>query len=134
MLRLGLTWYDDRDGDGILEFAQSFRSSRGERDGLFWRVAEGERMMHVLNAPSPAATGAVTLLGAAFPEAEIIDACGPNVEAGSIESRVRAFRPRRPDAAPAPAPWLLRRNAALLEWPGAVPSNHGGSGLRARPS
>jgi hypothetical protein len=32
----------DRDGDGLLEYAQSFRSSLGLRDGLFWPAAEGE--------------------------------------------------------------------------------------------
>lgn len=36
----------DRDGDGILEFAQKIPSTVGLRDGLFWRVEEGE-------APSP---------------------------------------------------------------------------------
>jgi hypothetical protein len=32
----------DRDGDGILEYAQKFRSSPGKRDGLFWPAAEAE--------------------------------------------------------------------------------------------
>lgn len=32
----------DRDGDGIIEYAQKFRSSEGKRDGLFWRTKEGE--------------------------------------------------------------------------------------------
>ncbi len=32
----------DFDGDGVLEFAQKFRSSPGDRDGLYWEVAEGE--------------------------------------------------------------------------------------------
>lgn len=32
----------DRDGDGLLEYAQKFRSSKGKRDGLFWPTAEGE--------------------------------------------------------------------------------------------
>ena len=32
----------DRDGDGLIEYAQKFRSSEGKRDGLFWPVAEGE--------------------------------------------------------------------------------------------
>jgi hypothetical protein len=30
----------DRDGDGVLEYAQKFRSAIGLRDGLFWPVAE----------------------------------------------------------------------------------------------
>ena len=32
----------DRDGDEILEYAQAFRSSEGQKNGLFWNVAEGE--------------------------------------------------------------------------------------------
>lgn len=32
----------DRDGDGLIEYAQKFRSSEGKRDGLFWRGKEGE--------------------------------------------------------------------------------------------
>lgn len=32
----------DRDGDGILEYAQKFRSSPGKKDGLYWPVQEGE--------------------------------------------------------------------------------------------
>lgn len=32
----------DHDGDGILEFSQSFRSTVGLRNGLFWPVSDGE--------------------------------------------------------------------------------------------
>ena len=32
----------DRDGDGLIEYAQNFRSSEGKRDGLFWPAKEGE--------------------------------------------------------------------------------------------
>ena len=31
----------DRDGDGVLEYAQAFRSTPGQEDGLYWPVAEG---------------------------------------------------------------------------------------------
>src|SRR5262245_26570607 len=33
---------EDRDGDDVLEYARVFRSSPGNKDGLFWPVAEGE--------------------------------------------------------------------------------------------
>jgi len=36
----------DRDGDGILEFAQKIKSDPGQKNGLYWPVKEGE-------APSP---------------------------------------------------------------------------------
>lgn len=32
----------DRDGDGILEYAQHYRSTLGRRDGLFWPAEQGE--------------------------------------------------------------------------------------------
>lgn len=32
----------DRDGDGVLEFAQRIASTPGQRDGLFWESAPGE--------------------------------------------------------------------------------------------
>jgi hypothetical protein len=32
----------DRDGDGLLEYAQKFGSDKGKRNGLYWKVAEGE--------------------------------------------------------------------------------------------
>ncbi|MFI5401909.1 MAG: DUF2950 domain-containing protein [Planctomycetota bacterium] len=32
----------DRDGDGILEYAQKFKSSPGKQDGLYWPAKEGE--------------------------------------------------------------------------------------------
>jgi len=32
----------DLDGDGILEYAEKFRSDAGKKDGLFWVTKEGE--------------------------------------------------------------------------------------------
>ena len=32
----------DRDGDGLLEYARSFRSESGKRNGLYWQVKSGE--------------------------------------------------------------------------------------------
>jgi hypothetical protein len=32
----------DRDGDGLLEYAQKFRSSEGKKDGLYWPTSAGE--------------------------------------------------------------------------------------------
>ena len=33
----------DRDGDGVLEYAQRFISSAGQRDGLYWEAAAGQQ-------------------------------------------------------------------------------------------
>jgi len=32
----------DRDGDGMIEYAQNFRSNEGKQDGLYWPSADGE--------------------------------------------------------------------------------------------
>ena len=32
----------DRDGDDVLEYAQSFRSSEGSKNGLYWQTGDGE--------------------------------------------------------------------------------------------
>lgn len=34
----------DRNGDGVLEFAQKFISTAGKRDGLYWEVQSGEKL------------------------------------------------------------------------------------------
>jgi hypothetical protein len=34
----------DRSGDGVLQFAQHFLSSRDKKDGLYWKAAPGEEM------------------------------------------------------------------------------------------
>jgi Protein of unknown function (DUF2950) len=33
----------DRDGDGLLEYAQKFASTKGKADGLYWEVKPGEK-------------------------------------------------------------------------------------------
>jgi hypothetical protein len=33
----------DRDGDGLLEYAQKFASTKGKTDGLYWEVKPGEK-------------------------------------------------------------------------------------------
>jgi hypothetical protein len=32
----------DRDGDGLMEYAQKFGSTKGKKDGLYWEAKEGE--------------------------------------------------------------------------------------------
>lgn len=32
----------DRDGDGLMEYAQKFVSTKGKKDGLYWKTEEGE--------------------------------------------------------------------------------------------
>ena len=33
----------DRDGDGLLAYAQKFESTKGKTDGLYWKVTPGEK-------------------------------------------------------------------------------------------
>ncbi len=50
-MKAALAYYDaqkeyalvDRNGDGILEYAQKLISSPGKKDGLYWEVPDGER-------------------------------------------------------------------------------------------
>ncbi len=35
-------FFKDRDGDGLLEYAQKFRSDQGKKNGLYWEVKAGE--------------------------------------------------------------------------------------------
>jgi len=50
-IQAALAYYDaqkeyaehDRNGDGILEYAQKFRSTLGQQDGLYWEVDPGEQ-------------------------------------------------------------------------------------------
>ena len=35
--------FEDRDGNGLHDYAQTFRSDPGKKNGLFWKTAEGER-------------------------------------------------------------------------------------------
>jgi len=35
--------FEDRDGNGLHDYAQSFRSDAGKKNGLFWKTEEGER-------------------------------------------------------------------------------------------
>ena len=34
---------EDRDGDGVLEYAQKIKSDPGKKNGLYWPVKEGEK-------------------------------------------------------------------------------------------
>ena len=34
----------DRNGDGVLEYAQKFRSTEGQHDGLYWQTKKGEAL------------------------------------------------------------------------------------------
>jgi hypothetical protein len=50
VMKVLLAYYDaqkeyaerDRNGDGVLEYAQKFRSTEGKRDGLYWPTKAGE--------------------------------------------------------------------------------------------
>lgn len=46
----------DPDGDGILEYAQKFRSTPGKKDGLYWEAKEGEPQSPIGQFVATAAT------------------------------------------------------------------------------
>lgn len=99
---------EDRDGDGVLEYARRFESSPGVRDGLSWPAAEGE-------PESPAgplldtAEGGDGYYGYRF---RILEAQGPAAPGGA-----RGYR-RRDD---------LVRGFAVVAWP----ARYGETGVKS---
>ena len=88
----------DRDGDGVLEYAQKFVSSDGAQDGLYWEAAEGE-------PPSPLGP----LFGDDTPEGvwhgyhyRILTAQGPSAPRGAYDYRLGEN---------------MSRGFALVAWP-----------------
>lgn len=78
---------EDRDGDQVLEYAQLIASTPGQRDGLYWEVAEGDE-------PSPfgpflAAAGVSADREASSPfygyQFAILRRQGPNVPGGAYD-------------------------------------------------
>jgi hypothetical protein len=74
----------DRNGDGVLEYAQRLVSSQGDRDGLYWPVADDEKI-------SPLGP----LFGSDKPGEDyhgyyyrILEGQGPNAPGGAYEYRV----------------------------------------------
>ena len=96
----------DRDGDGVLEYAQSFVSSDGQHDGLYWAEQPGEEK-------SPLGP----LFGDELPDGDwqgyhyrILTAQGPSAPGGAYDYRLGEN---------------MSRGFALIAWP----SNYGNSGV-----
>jgi hypothetical protein len=88
----------DRDGDGVLEYARRFSSSPGKHDGLYWATPDGEPM-------SPA---------------------GPLFDTGDLENgyhgyRFRILEAQGPAASGGARPYLsdghLTNGFAIVAWP-----------------
>jgi hypothetical protein len=97
---------EDRNGDGVLEYARRFSSRPGQQDGLYWATPEGE-------PPSPA---------------------GPLFDAGDLEDgyhgyRFRILEAQGPAAGGGARPYLskgrLAHGFALVAWP----VRHGETGV-----
>lgn len=96
----------DRDGDGVLEYAQSFVSSDGQHDGLYWAEQPGEE-------ESPLGP----LFGDELPDGDwqgyhyrILTAQGPSAPGGAYDYRLGEN---------------MSRGFALIAWP----SSYGNSGV-----
>jgi len=59
---------EDRDGDGLLAFAQRFRSLAGKRDGLYWESGDGEEESLLGPLVARAAQEEPPLSGSAAPQ------------------------------------------------------------------
>lgn len=96
----------DRDGDGVLEYAQKFVSSDGQHDGLYWAEQPGEEQ-------SPLGP----LFGDELPDGDwhgyhyrILNAQGPSAPGGAYDYRIGAN---------------MSRGFALIAWP----STYGNTGV-----
>ena len=104
---------EDRNGDGVLSYAQKFASSAGKRDGLYWPVKAGE-------PASPLGELVVRAAGegyrkgtkgpAPYPRLLLPVAQGPGQECGSRRLRLRPGQgTRSQDSRSSPS----RRNTAI---------------------
>jgi hypothetical protein len=97
---------EDRDGDGVLEYARRFSSGPGQHDGLYWPTPEGEPM-------SPA--------GPLFDTGDLAD--------GYHGYRFRILEAQGPAASGGARPYLsgghLANGFAIVAWP----ARHGETGV-----
>jgi hypothetical protein len=102
----------DRDGDGILEYAQKFASTVGLHDGLFWRAEPGEPQSPLGEFVAGAVAEGYTPNGGSYHgyKYKLLSAQGPAAEGGAYD-------------------YLARDNQiggfAVLAWP----SSYGDSGI-----
>ena len=71
----------DRDGDGVLDYAQKFASSPGKHDGLYWPTAAGEPESPLGPIYAPARPGE----GYHGYHFKILKAQGPNASGGAYD-------------------------------------------------
>jgi hypothetical protein len=109
----------DRDGDGVLEFAQKFVSAEGKRDGLYWEDAED------VSVEDRSPVGAM------------IDALGDDVMegrkrgdpfAGYVFKLLKAQGPCAPGGA---HPWLQGENLTLGWGVLAIPAEYRNTGVKS---
>jgi hypothetical protein len=84
----------DHDGDGILEYAQTFRSTIGLRNGLFWPVEEGEKPSPLGPFVANAANEGYTAASTAFHGYHFrpLAAQGPSAPGGAYEYTVHGHQ------------------------------------------
>jgi hypothetical protein len=81
----------DRNGDKILEYAQKFRSTAGQKDGLYWRANAGEPVSPLGEVVAAAAEGgypatSTSLYGYRF---RLLTGQGPAAQGGAYDYLVR---------------------------------------------
>jgi Protein of unknown function (DUF2950) len=77
----------DRDGDGILEFAQAFRSTVGLHNGLFWPAEEGQPLSPLGDLVATAAAEGYKQAGNAYHgyHYKMLTAQGPAAKGGAYD-------------------------------------------------
>ena len=83
---------EDRNGDGILEYAQKFRSTKGQEDGLYWPVKEGQPLSPLGDLVASAADEGYTAASSAYHgyHYKLLTAQGPNAQGGAYDYMVRS--------------------------------------------
>jgi hypothetical protein len=105
----------DRNGDGILEYAQRFDSTPGQRDGLYWETSAGE-------PPSPLGPLVVRAHAAGYRRAK----AGPTPYQGYL---YRILTAQGPDAADGAYDYVVRGHMIAGFGLVAFPAQYGASGV-----
>jgi len=85
-------YHQDRNGDGVLEYAQKFRSTEGQHDGLYWKVNKNEALSPLGAFVADAADEGYTEASTSYHgyHYRLISSQGPHAQGGEYDYMVRS--------------------------------------------